>query len=95
MKRGYAALVLVVALLTVFAGCAGTSEKMNRVQIGMTESQVVETIGTPDSTSATADILYLRYRLSSGWLFYDDYYVRLRDGLVEAYGRAGDFGLGY
>lgn len=95
MKRWIAAWILPAALMMMIAACAGTSQKMNRVQIGMTESQVLDTIGVPDSTSATTDTVYLRYRLNSGLLFTDDYYVRLRGGLVDAYGRAGDFGLGY
>ena len=95
MKRVFAALILAVSILMSFTACAGTASKMNRVQIGMTESQVVDTIGPPDSTSATPGVVYFRYRLSSGWMFSDDYYVRLRDGIVDAYGRAGDFGLGY
>jgi len=95
MKRGFAALILAAAILMSLTACAGTASKMNRVQIGMTGTQVVETIGPPDSTSATPGVVYLRYRLSSGWVFSDDYYVRLRDGVVDAYGRAGDFGLGY
>lgn len=95
MKHWIVVPILLTALLAMGAGCAGTSQKMNRVQIGMTESQVTESLGAPDSTSATEDVVYLRYRLSSGWLFSDDYYIRLREGIVDAYGRAGDFGLGY
>jgi hypothetical protein len=95
MKRWMVASILLAAVLAMGVGCAGNAKKMNHVQIGMTESQVVDTIGPPDSTSATPDTVYLRYRLNSGWLFSDDYYVRLRGGIVDAYGRAGDFGLGY
>lgn len=84
--------VTLLSLLTL--GCASAS-KMNNVNIGMTREQAVATMGPPTSTSAKGDVEYLNYRLSSGFLTTDDYYVRLKAGRVDAFGRSGDFGLGY
>ena len=61
----------------------------------MTKAEVVEAMGPPQSTSAKPEVEYLNYRLSSGGMFADDYYVRLRNGKVDAFGTVGDFGIGY
>lgn len=84
---------LVVGLATLlFLNCAS---QMNHVQLGMTEDQVIQAVGTPSSTSAMGDALYLKYQLCSDWIFTDRYYVRLTNGKVDAFGRVGDFNLGY
>jgi len=80
--------------LMLLMGCAGAS-KMNSVQLGMTRDQVVSVIGSPSSTSEMGNTQYLKYQLCSDWVFTDRYYVRLTDGKVDAYGRVGDFNLGY
>jgi hypothetical protein len=85
------AMGLAVLLLV---GCAGAS-KMNAVRLGMTRDQVIGAIGAPDSTSEMGGTLYLKYQLCSDWIFTDRYYVRLTDGGVDAFGRVGDFNLGY
>jgi hypothetical protein len=82
-------LVLAVVLL---AGCAS---QMNQVKLGMTRDQVINAVGAPSSTSAMDNIEYLKYQLCSDWIFTDRYYVRLSDGKVDAFGRVGDFNLGY
>ena len=79
----------------VLSGCA-TANKISRVQIGMTEENVVQTIGKPASTSAKGDTKYLNYSLSetSDDAFYGRtraYFVRLVNGIVDSYGRLGDF----
>jgi hypothetical protein len=75
-------------------GCA-TASKLNSVQLGMTRDQVIDAIGTPTSTSQMGDTQYLKYQLCSDWIFTDRYYVRLTNGKVDAFGRVGDFNLGY
>jgi hypothetical protein len=83
--------MVVVFLLTVFVlGCAG-SKKINRVNLGMTKVEVIETMGEPDSTSEAMGVQYLRYKLITDVVFSDDFYVRLEDGEVTAYGRFKDF----
>jgi len=87
--------LLIVALLSLLTlGCASAG-KINDVNIGMTKQEAVAVMGQPSSTSAKGDVEYLNYRLSGGFLMTNDYYVRLKEGKVDAFGRAGDFGLGY
>jgi len=86
--------ILLVATAFLF-GCAASSKRMNKVNLGMTRSEVIKTIGNPKSTSANEDIEYLRYKFMTDGLFTAEYYVRLQEGKVNAYGRVGDFGLGY
>ena len=84
--------IALAALLMV--GCAGAG-KMNALRLGMTRDQVIGAIGAPDSTSEMGNTQYLKYQLCSDWIFTDRYYVRLTDGSVDAFGRVGDFNLGY
>ncbi len=83
--------------LLLLMGCASASKasKLNAVQLGMTRDQVVGTIGSPSSTSEMGNTQYLKYQLCSDWIFTDRYFVRLTDGKVDAFGRVGDFNLGY
>jgi hypothetical protein len=78
----------------LLAGC-GTASRLNAVQLGMTRDQVVEVAGTPGSTSQLGNTQYLKYQLINDWIFTDRYYVRLTDGRVDAFGRVGDFNLGF
>lgn len=84
--------ILVPAALSILAGCAA---KTNDIRIGMTREEVVAVMGTPASTSEMGREAYLKYRLYADWIFPERYYVRLTDGKVDAYGRVGDFNLGY
>ena len=93
MKQ-YHIILFFLAVVFLFS-CAGSSKKMNLLSLGMTKQQVIETIGEPTSTSAKRNTECLYYRLTAGGFYSDSYYVRLLDGKVESYGRAGDFGLGY
>ncbi|HTB81099.1 MAG TPA: SHOCT domain-containing protein [Opitutaceae bacterium] len=86
MKPLITALALfVVALL---AGCA-SAEKLNDIRIGMTKDQVLALLGTPDSTSAQANVEYLTYYLEGDANYGRDrpYMVRVVDGKVESFGR--------
>lgn len=85
---------LVVLLVFIFLGCAAKAQILNGLQLNMTKEQVVQVMGDPGSTSEKAGVLYLKYRLRNGYIT-DDYYIRLIDGRVDAYGRFGEFGLGY
>ena len=86
--------LLIIAISMLLIGCA-SSKKINGVSLGMTRDQVITQMGSPNSTSAKANIEYLNYKLATDGLFSDDYFIRLVDGQVDAYGRAGDFGMGY
>jgi len=89
--RGWRVAGLALAVMLLF-GCAS---KMNQVQLGMTRDQVVGAIGSPSSTSEMGDTTYLKYQLCSDWIFTDRYFVRLTNDKVDAFGRVGDFNLGY
>lgn len=76
-------------------GCA-TANKLNAINIGMTKDIVVQTLGEPTSTSAIKNIQYLKYDLSPNINFSlhgitKQYYVRLVNGKVDAFGETGDF----
>jgi Short C-terminal domain/SmpA / OmlA family len=85
------ACALIGALL---AGCA-TASKLNDIRVGMTKSDVIAILGTPDSTSAQANVEYLTYYLAADNGSYgreaayvdQPYMVRLVDGKVESFGR--------
>ncbi len=89
-------LVLTLILTVILSGCA-TTGKMNQVSLGMTKQDVISMMGSPDSSSANGDIEYLTYSLYRGFFdrhygnWSDNYFVRLKDGKVDAYGRVGDF----
>ena len=87
---------LIVLVLAAFllVGC-GSASKLNRVELGMSQEEVINVVGEPNSTSAAEDLVYLRYNLWTEGFFWEDYFVQIKDDRVEAYGRIGDFGLGY
>ena len=88
-------LLLVLLAVLLIAGCAASAKRMNQLQLGMTEPEVIKAIGEPDSTSSKQDEVLLKYRLRSGGLWTTTYFVRLQNGKVDAFGQVGDFGLGY
>jgi len=90
MKRAFAMILMTLLIL----GCA-TAGKMNKVQLGMTKEEVIGVLGKPNSASAMDNVMYLKYRFYKEGVLFDDYYVKLKDGKVEAYGLVGDFGQGY
>jgi len=89
--KGWRVVGLALAVMLLF-GCAS---KLNQVQLGMSRDQVISAVGTPSSTSAMDNTEYLKYQLCSDWIFTDRYYVRLTNGKVDAFGRVGDYNLGY
>jgi hypothetical protein len=92
------AIVILVLAASLFTGCA-TSGKINAVSAGMTKKQVIEAMGDPDSVSAQGEAEYLSYFLcysNCAALIVENrgrdwYYVRLVNGVVESYGKKGDF----
>ena len=85
LKTSLIASVLCAVLL---AGCQ-TSEALNNIHIGMTKTDVQALLGTPDSTSAQANVEYMTYYLTSdaGYGRDQPYMVRLVNGKVESFGR--------
>jgi hypothetical protein len=81
-------------IISMLFACASAS-RLNEIRLGMTQQDVIDAIGKPNSTSAQANDMYLKYRLYNDGPFYDDYYVKLTDGKVVAFGQVGDFEEGY
>jgi Short C-terminal domain/SmpA / OmlA family len=81
---------LIFALLVgvLLAGCE-SSAKLNNIKIGMTKDEVQSVLGTPDSTSAQANVEYMTYYLDaeSGYGRDQPYMIRLVNGKVESFGR--------
>ena len=90
MKKAFALIFMGIMLL----GCT-SAVKMNDVRVGMTKAEVIDVLGKPSSTSAMDGIVFLKYRFYNNSVFSDGFYVKLKDGKVEAYGQVGDFGQGY
>ena len=90
MKR----IILSVMVMLLLLGCAASASKMNNLKLGMSRDKVIQAMGNPGSTSESEGVLYLKYRLREGFIS-DDYYIRLIDGKVDAFGRFGEFSLGY
>jgi hypothetical protein len=88
--------ILVGALF--LASCA-TAPKMNSLSVGMTKQQVIAAMGRPESVRADGGVEYLHYKLSESgdWVRGTwgvptrDYFVRLKNGVVDSYGKVGDF----
>ena len=86
-------LVLISLSVIFLLGCAASSKKMNQLNLGMTKQEVIEAIGQPNSSSAIQNQEYLRYRLNPGEFSPNEYYVKLLDGKVVAYGKRGDYNM--
>ena len=85
--------LLLTALVLI--ACA-TATRISKVKIGMSKEEVIVVMGKPVSVSAQGRAEYLNYSLSEtddqAWYgITRPYYVRLIDGRVESFGRAGDF----
>jgi len=94
----------ILTLVVLFTGCAPKAnlmaKNMNNASLGMTKQEVIKAMGEPQTVSATHGVEYLNYRLCTregnfwndwrcrGW---ENFYVRLKSGKVDAYGKLGDF----
>ena len=88
--------VLVLFLITgLMAGCAMSSKKINRVKLGMTKSEVIQALGEPSYVAARGDVEVLNYKMTSDYLFTDEYVVRIKNGKVDLFGQRYDFGTFY
>ena len=88
-------ILLLLLAGALMLGCAASAQNMNRLELGMTEQDVVDTIGKPNSTSSIQGEVLLKYRFRTSGLWTSTFFVRLQDGKVNAFGQVGDFGLGY
>ena len=79
--------ILCILLITII-GCA-TGEKVTRLSPGLSQADVVGTLGRPDGFKTEGDYTVLKYtnRLISGWSWdRADYFVILKDDKVTEYG---------
>ncbi len=104
--------LVMLSVVLILSGCAGTESNINLVSLGMNKAQVQDVMGSPKSSSAQAGLEYFIYGLTSkgnagecvagavltlgfGFLMCggeeDDFFVRFKEGVVESYGRVGDF----
>lgn len=86
--------ILVIGLASLLAaGCLTSASKINGVSIGMTKAQVLKVMGTPVSVIADTNSECLNYNLAEVPTAFDmpgtPYEIRLIDGKVVSYGRAG------
>jgi len=84
------------SLVGCMAMIFGTADQLNKVSVGMTRQEVIQTLGEPKSISARGDLEYLQYRwvktvVAADANFPEDYFVAIKDGRVLSYGKKGDF----
>jgi hypothetical protein len=90
------AIIGLTALLA--AGCLTPASKINSVSIGMSKAEVLQIMGTPVSVTADAHAEYLNYALAEGSTGpaapLTPYEVKIVDGKVASYSRAGNPAVG-
>jgi outer membrane protein assembly factor BamE (lipoprotein component of BamABCDE complex) len=92
---------MVLIVVVLITGCATSSKKLNRLNVGMSKAEVVHILGTPESTRATRGVEFLVFNLRERIArpgeaiapigINEKYFVKLFDGKVESYGHLGDF----
>ena len=55
--------IVALASAVLLAGCAGTENRVNEISLGMSKAQVIQVLGQPKSTRASAGVEYLVYDL--------------------------------
>lgn len=93
-------LAVITVVLGLVTGCSTTNSgfrnpDLSKISVGMTKAQVIAALGKPDTAATQSQTEYLEYGWDSPWdgriAPAEFYYVRLVRGLVESYGRKGDF----
>jgi hypothetical protein len=89
-------IVILLALCLCMYGCATPASSINAVHIGMSKTEVIAVMGKPSSVTADGTAEYLNYSLAEngvdGAYFTQSktpYEVKLVNGKVVSYGRAG------
>jgi len=92
-----ATIILLTLLFSVTALASPSPTSMNLLSIGMTKQEVIKILGAPSSTAAPGEgVEYLRYKFPEAKRAfvprrYTEYFVRLKNGAVDQYGKMGDF----
>jgi hypothetical protein len=78
-------------VLTIFVllllGCSSIPGKMNKLTPGMPESEAVNILGEPDTTSANSKYKYLFYTVTTSFGVQDTFYVITDNGYVDSFGQ--------
>lgn len=83
---------VIAIVVPILAGCATTSGKLGNVALGMSKEQVLKVMGRPHLVSAQTPVEYLTYNLENeGMDVKREYFIKLVNGTVTAYGQKGDF----
>ena len=81
--------VLVFVLSLTLISCATTGESMSKIELGMSNQDVVGVLGPPDESQSTDGYQVMKYspRLTSVWSWYrGNYFVILKSDEVVEYG---------
>ena len=72
----------------ILMGCLARPN-LDQISVGMTEAQVIKTLGKPKSVSGEGNTRTLEYESYQGLAHYDQqfYFVKLVDGKVQSFGR--------
>lgn len=82
---------LVIPVLML--ACATTSSDLGKLRLGMSKDEVIMALGKPHAVSAEGTVEFLTYNLDNDNIGgKSPYFVRLLNGTVDGFGRAGDFG---
>jgi outer membrane protein assembly factor BamE (lipoprotein component of BamABCDE complex) len=96
MKQNFLS-AIVLGLLVINIGCAAPrTQVLNQIQPGMTKQEVIKIMGPPVTVASDGGAEYMTYRLATSFGDFNgsdtsDYFVRIIDGKVDAYGQKGDF----
>jgi len=93
--------LLALSLSALLYGCGAPvyrmSSELSKISIGMSKAEVISAMGEPSRVSASEGAEFLIYRLVDRVDRYprrtsrNDYFVKLQDNRVVAFGRFGDF----
>lgn len=79
----------ILGLCCLLTGCV-TAKKINNIEIGMSRESVIKILGNPINTTADRESIYLNYGLTeSPGGPPTPYQIRIVNGKVDSYGRAG------
>lgn len=88
---------LACAAVILMVGCEKPNPDLYKIQMGMTEKDVMRKLGKPDSVSMQGNYKYLEYESYeyNQWTGVKEniryFFVRINDGRVDLFGRKGDF----
>ena len=82
--------MLILCFILIFMiGCAASSKKLNKLNIGITKTEVIELMGEPNYTSSFRDVEILAYKLKFGAFDTNTYYVKIVNDKVVKFGHQG------